>query len=164
MLVVSLKQHFPARFPEWWMSVILVLWGAYVALHPAMFTQTQSRDIFAGMTAMAGEFPPAALWGLSAVVIGMVRACALFINGAYTRTPVIRVLMSFTSAFIWTQVTIGLFKGGVEIPDIVLYAGLVMMDIVSVYRAATDLVFAEKMRHDIRQQGSRRHAVSSRIV
>jgi hypothetical protein len=148
MLIVSLKQHFPARFPEWWMSLMLVLWGSYVVLHPRVFTD----QALSGLVAMAGNFDPAGLWGLSAVVIGMVRGGALFVNGAYTRTPMIRLLMSFLSAFIWTQVCIGLFKSGVENISVVVYAGLVMMDIVSAYRAATDMVFAEKVRHELKKR------------
>lgn len=162
MLIVSLKQHFPARLPEWWMSSMLVLWGGYVVLHPGIFTASASRQMFSGMVAMAGDFDPAGLWGLSAVVIGMIRACALFINGAYTRTPMIRLFMSFLSAFIWTQVSIGLWKSGVENTGVVVYAGLVMMDIVSAYRAATDMVFAEKVRHDLKSM--RPPHVASRFV
>lgn len=150
MLIVSLKQHFPARIPEWWMSFMLVLWGGYVVLHPGLFTDPATRVIFSGMTAMSGDYDPAGLWGLSAVVVGMIRGCALFVNGAYTRTPMIRLLTSFMSAFIWTQVSIGLYKSGVANTGIVVYAGLVTMDIVSAYRAATDMVFAEKVRHDLK--------------
>ena len=152
MLIVSLKRHFPARLPEWWMSGMLVLWGGYITLHPGIFQAEPTRRLFSGMVAMAGDFDPAGLWGLSAVVIGLVRACALFINGAYIRTPMIRLFMSFFSAFIWTQVSIGLWKSGVENPGLVVYAGLVLMDIVSAYRAATDMVFAEKVRYDLKHK------------
>lgn len=150
MLIVSLKQHFPARLPEWWMSFMLVLWGSYVVLHPGVFTNPATAHITAGLAAMAGEFDPAGLWGLSAVLVGMVRVFALFVNGAYTRTPLIRLAMSFFSAFIWTQVSIGFFKSGVENMGIVVYAGLVVMDLVSAYRASTDMVFAEKARRDLK--------------
>lgn len=162
MLIVSLKQHFPARLPEWWMSLQLVMWGSYTVLHPGMFTQPSARIMFSGMVEMAGSFPPAGLWGLSAVFIGCIRAGALFVNGAYSRTPLVRLSMSFLSAFIWTQICLGLWKSGVENTGVVNYAGLVMLDIASAYRAATDVVYAEKVRHDLRkQQGSRRVQHSS---
>jgi len=67
MLIQSLKQHFPARFPEWMMAGMLSSWGAYVVLHPELFTDPRSASIFAGM-----------VWGLVALLIGMVRAFALF--------------------------------------------------------------------------------------
>lgn len=155
MMIVSLKQHFPARWPEWFMSAELFLWGVYVALHPQLFTNPATRTLLSGLTGMAGGFPPSAVWGLSAVSMGMCRAAALFINGAYTRTPLIRLLMSFGSAFIWTQVVIGLMKSGVPNTGLTVYAGLVVMDIVSAYRAATDMVFAEKAAHDLKQERRR---------
>lgn len=155
MLIVQLKHHFPARWPEWFMAGMSFAWGVYVNLHPELFTQPTTASLFSGLAAMAGNFPPAALWGMSAIILGLIRATALFINGAYTRTPVIRLGMSFASAFVWTQVFIGLLKSGVPNPGLIVYAGLVVMDIVSAWRAATDTVFAEKVRHDARQELSR---------
>lgn len=159
MLIVSLKQHFPARWPEWFMSALLVTWGGYTVLFPEIFTQPATAALVRGMIEMAGNFPPSAVWGLTALSVGVVRAVALFINGAYTRTPLIRVLMSFASSFIFTQVSIGFLKSGVPNWGLVVYPGLVVMDIVSVYRAATDMVYAEKTRHDIKQE--RRRVASS---
>lgn len=158
MLIIQLKRHFPARWPEWFMSGLLFMWGVYVALHPDLFDHPQTATVLAGMKSMVSGFPPSAAWGVSAVVLGLVRAGALFVNGAYTRTPLIRLTMSFLSAFIWTQVFIGLLKTGIPNPGLVTYAGLVVMDLVSAYRAATDVVFAEKARHDINKgrNGGRR--------
>lgn len=155
MLILSLKQHFPARWPEWFMSGMAFSWGTYVTLHPELFTQAATREVLSGLAMMAGSYPPAALWGLSAVILGFVRAAALFVNGAYTRTPAIRVLMSFLSVFVWTQIVIGLFKSGVPNMELVVYSGLIVMDIVSAYRATNDTVFAEKMRHDMKQERRR---------
>lgn len=158
MLIVELRKHFPARWPEWFMAGLSFMWGSYVALHPQIFVQPESRVMLSGLTQMAGSFPPAAVWGLSAVTLGLIRGAALFINGSYTRTPMIRLLMSFLSAFVWTQVVIGLLKTGVPNMGLVVYAGLVVMDIVSAYRAATDTVFAEKVRHDSKQEERRGRA------
>lgn len=155
MLIVSLKQHFPARWPEWYMSGMSFAWGAYMILHPQVFTQGATQEVLSGMAAMAGNFPPASLWGLSAVMLGVIRAAALFVNGAYTRTPLVRLVMSFASAFVWTQVCIGLWKSGVPNMGLIVYGGLVVMDIVSAYRATTDTVFAEKMRRDLKQERRR---------
>lgn len=155
MLIVSLKQHFPARWPEWFMSAVSFAWGSYVVLHPELFTQDATREVLSGLAAMAGNLPPAALWGLSAVILGLVRGAALFVNGAYTRTPLIRLIMSFLSAFVWTQVYIGLWKSGVPNMGLVVYGALVVMDIVSAYRATADTMFAEKLRRDLKQERRR---------
>lgn len=155
MLIVSLKQHFPARWPEWFMSGMSFAWGAYMVLHPQVFEQEATRVVLSGMAAMAGKFPPAALWGLTAIILGFIRGSALFVNGAYTRTPMIRLVMSFLSAFVWTQVFIGLWKSGVPNISLVVYGGMVVLDIVSAHRAAWDTTFAEKLRHDLKQERRR---------
>lgn len=155
MIIVSLKQHFPARLPEWWMSAVLLVWGLYVMTHPHIFTDPATRDLFSGMAAMTGYLDPARVWGGSAVMIGGVRAVALFINGAYTRTPMIRLCMSFLSAFIWTQVSIGFVNSGVANTGVVVYASMVVLDIMSAYRATTDMVFAWTIGGKSRTRGQR---------
>lgn len=155
MIIVELKRHFPARWPEWFMSGFAFFWGLYVSYHPQVFTQSATRETLAGLANMAGSFPPAAIWGLSPVILGLIRAAALFVNGQYTRTPMIRLFMSFASAFIWTQVFIGLLKSGIPNTGLVAYAGFVVLDIVSGYRAATDTVYAEKARHETKQEECR---------
>jgi hypothetical protein len=111
--------------------------------------------MLSGLATMAGGYPPSAVWGLLTVFLGLIRGAALFINGAYTRTPLIRLIMSFASAFVWTQICIGLVKSGVPNTGIIVYGGLVVMDIVSAYRAANDTVYAEKLRHDLKQERRR---------
>lgn len=155
MLILSLKQHFPARWPEWFMAGMSFAWGTYVVLHPELFTQDASRQMLSGLAKMAGGYPPSAVWGLLTVFLGLIRGAALFVNGAYTRTPLIRLIMSFASAFVWTQICIGLVKSGVPNTGIVVYGGWVVMDIVSAYRAANDTVYAEKLRHDLKQERRR---------
>ena len=150
MLIVSLKEHFPARFPEWLNSGVLFSWGAYVALHPDLFTNPATAQLFSGLAEMTWglDYNPAALWGLVGVVVALVRASALFVNGAYTRTPMIRLCMSFASAFIWAQVVIGFMNSGVSNTGLVVYGWLVVADIASAYRAGHDLALAEKQRLD----------------
>lgn len=153
MLIVSLKQHFPARLPEWHMAGLTFLWGVYVALHPGLFVQEATRQVFSGMFQMVADlpYPPSVVWGVACILVGGLRLVALFINGAYSRTPLIRLMMSFASAFIWTQVVIGLIKTGVPNTGLVIYSGLVLLDIMSAYRAGVDVVWAEKTRHDYKQ-------------
>lgn len=161
MLIVSLKQHFPARWPEWHQSGMALALGAYICLHPDLFTQPGTAQLFAGVALMVSWFgyPAFAVWGLILVTIGFVRAGALFVNGAYTRTPTIRLVMSFLSAFVWTQMAIGFLNSSISNTGIVVYSGLVIMDIVSAYRAAVDVVYAQKIRHDMKQ-GSNRADIS----
>lgn len=165
MIIKSLKTHFPARFPEWLVSGVLVSWGMYVWIHPDLFTNDATRVAFAGLVEMT-EFTghsPSAVWGLAALMVGVIRTGALFINGIHTRTPMIRLGMSFLSAFIWTQVAVGFGKSGVPNPGIILYAWLVVIDIASAYRAGLDVALSEKVRHDT-NKGIEDRAANNSVV
>lgn len=157
VIVVELKRHFNARWTEWFMAGFAFCWGLYVVFHPELFTQEATKHTLAGLASMTGSLPPAAVWGAGPMVLGMVRAATLFINGTWTRTPLIRLGMSFASAFIWTQVFIGFLKTGIPNTGLIPYFGYVVMDTMSAYRAATDTVYAEKVRHETKQDKSRGH-------
>lgn len=150
MIIRSLKQHWPARKLEWLMSGFLISWGLYVMFHPDMFADPRTSDLFAGMTEMASVVNayPALLWGGGAFATGVMRAIALFINGAMTRTPMVRLIGSFISMFIVTQVSVALWRSGVPNMGLVVYPWFVVADLLSSYRAAIDVVYAEKQRHD----------------
>ena len=106
------------------------------------------RDFRLSGVVMAGIVcpgaPPSSVWGLVAILVGMIRACALFVNGAYSRTPCIRLGMSALSAFVWAQVVIGLML--VPNMGLIVYSWLVVIDLVSAYRAAMDAAIAERNR------------------
>lgn len=114
MIIVSLQKHFAARAPEWFASGTMALWGLYLFLHPNLFEDPRLSEVFKGLNTFDQS-----TWATAALTVGVVRGMALFVNGAYTRTPLIRLLTAFLSAFIWTQVLIGLFKSGV--PNLGLY-------------------------------------------
>jgi hypothetical protein len=149
MIVRSLKQHFPARFPEWLNAGILSLWSIYVLFHPEMFVNAPTAALFAHMVVMAhwwGVASPALAWGLSGLVVGLFRTGALLVNGLHTRTPLIRLGTSFASAFIWTQIIVGLWRTGIPNTGLIVYGGLVFADLCSAYRAGCDVTWAEHHR------------------
>lgn len=153
MLIQSLKTHFPARALEWFGAGVMFTYGYYVITHPQLFTAPETAQLFSGLAQLAGFFgqPPIAI-GVMAVVTGLIRACALFVNGAVTKTPLIRLLTSFGSAYIWTSVSIGLVLSDVSNTGLVIYPWLLIADIVSGYRAGYDLVIAEKVAKQARAQ------------
>ena len=148
MVIRSLRQHWPARKMEWLMSGVMIAWGWYVLMHPAMFYDPATKALFGGMAAISAPITeyPALLWGGSAFVVGLARGIALFVNGAWTRTPLVRVVASFISMFIFTQIVIGLWQSGVPNTGLVVYPWFVVADLLSAYRAAVDVVHAEKQR------------------
>jgi hypothetical protein len=150
MLIKELQRHFPARMPEWTNALTMFCWGAYILLHPGIFTNP-TYGVFVQLAWTAADMPARVhiaenLWGLVAVWVGMLRAGALFVNGAYYRTPLIRVLTSAVSAFVWVQIVIGLWRLGQPSLELVLYSSAVVLDLISAYRASCDAATAELTR------------------
>ena len=135
---VDLKNHFAARATEWFNSLYLMAWGAYLILHPNLF-QGPTRPVWQGLE----QLMPQQYWAFGAFVAGTIRAVALFINGQWGLTPIIRVVTSFLCVGIWFCVTAGLIRSGVPNTGIVLFAGLMLSDMYSGFRAAGDAYEAE---------------------
>lgn len=146
MLVRELCKHFPARAPEWINAATMMVWGAYVVLHPSVLEQSY----FAGLKSMAWTFPAGNFWGLLTFAVGFVRMAALFVNGAYNRTPIIRLSASLVSAFVWSQIVIGLWILGDPSAGLVMYGSAVCVDLLSAYRASKDVAMVESTRRDAR--------------
>lgn len=130
------------------MSGLMLCWGLYVLIHPGLFTDPATAQMFSGMTSIAAPFTeyPALLWGGVAFIVGLARGIALFINGSWTRTPFIRLIAGFVSLFVLTQILIGLWKSGVPNAGLVVYPWLMFEDLLSVSGAAVDAVHAERER------------------
>jgi len=138
---LDLKTHFEARAIEWFNAFFLTAWGAYVILHPGLF-HGPSAPVWTGLLLLADQEQ----WGLGALIAGIVRVVALFINGQWGLTPLIRVFTSFTSVFVWFWVTVGLVKSDIPDTGIVVYSGLMLADVYSAFRAASDAYEAEAMK------------------
>ncbi len=166
MIIESLREHFPARFIEWFMAGLMLCWGLYVLATPEMFTDPSERELFAYMSSLSSWTGEQAhtVWGLGATLAGGLRAIALFVNGAYVRTPVIRVATSFVSAFIWTQILVCVVQSGLPNPAVAVYSWLVIADIVSAYRASKDAVHAEAQRRRERRGRAIRDAGLARFA
>lgn len=151
MLIQSLKTHFSARAMEWIGAGLMGTWGYYVITHPQLFTAPETARLFSGMVRIAEFFgqPPVAI-GIMALLTGVTRGGALFINGAYEKTPLIRLLAAFASAYLWTSVCIGFVLSDLSNTSLAVYPWLVVMDIVSGYRAGYDLVIAENTARQMR--------------
>jgi hypothetical protein len=139
-------QHFHARFAEWLNAGLLFLWGVYLLTHPTMFTDDRTKALWTGLYAYA-EQPT---WAACAMLIGFARITALYINGSHKRTPLVRLVTSFFSAFIWTQVTTGLVNAHVPNTGVVVYAGLVVADIYSAFKASRDVTFITRHEQTVK--------------
>lgn len=139
MIIMEFKKHFPPRAIEWLMSALLTSWGASVILQPGMFT---SNSVWSGMTAMAAQES----WGLYAFCVGLARGTALFINGAWYRTPHIRIVAAFACCFVWTQIMIGLLHSDTANVLTALIPWFIAADIYSSFRAGADASRAERIK------------------
>jgi hypothetical protein len=151
MLIKELRKHFPARLPEWWNAFTMFFWGAYILLHRGIFEEHIFDGLVAIATAWQSDGSTAAaerMWGLVAVVVGLTRACALFVNGSYSRTPMVRLIASLISAFVWCQVLIGLLSLPIATTGVVIYASVMGLDLLSAYRAGIDVAIAEATRRE----------------
>lgn len=143
MVVSTTWQHFQVRFSEWFAAFALFGWGVYLIVHPGMMLDSRVAALWTGMVAIMSQES----WGLIAVLTGACRLGALYVNGHHTRTPAVRLVASFFSAFVWTQVSIGLWKAGVPNTGIWVYPCLVVADIYSAFRASGDVTLVSKRLH-----------------
>jgi hypothetical protein len=148
---IELKRHFDTRAVEWMSAFMLTAWGSYVILHPGVFSGPLA-PAFTGMSRIA----PQEVWGFTSFLIGFIRIVALFINGQWGLTPIIRVATSFMSVFVWFWLSVGLYLSTVPAPGLVLYLGLMMSDMYSAFRAASDAYEAEAMKRlkELTEDGS----------
>ena len=151
MLIQSLKTHFTARRTEWIGAGLMTTWGYYYITHPQLITDPKSAPMFTGMVEVCAFFaqPPVAV-GVMALLTGVIRACALLVNGAYENTPLMRLVTAFASAYLWTSITIGFWMAGIANTGLAVYPWLAIMDIISAYSAGYDLVIAENNARKMR--------------
>jgi hypothetical protein len=127
---IQLQKHFAARSLEWFNALFLTGWGSYVILNPQLFSTVSTLS---GLTTLG----PQERWGLLAFTCGFIRLVALFINGHWGLTPWIRLITSVISIFAWFWISVGLFRSSPS-PDVIIYPGLLLADMFSAFRAASD--------------------------
>lgn len=92
---------YPDRMIEWLFSCMMISWGLWL-LVPGW--QTFANPQYRALALIAGE----PTWGIWSVMVGVVRAGALYINGSHWRTPLIRFICS-SLGLIWWLTLIYLF-------------------------------------------------------
>lgn len=149
--VATTWQHFQVRFSEWFVAIVMFGIGVYITLHPGMMTDPRSGILWTGMVGMMSQES----WGLAAAIIGGARLGALYVNGHHARTPTIRLIAAFFSAFFFTQLTVGLLKSGLSNTGVVTYACVVLADIYSGFRASQDVTFVSRRNRPIVTESGR---------
>jgi hypothetical protein len=91
---------YPERLPEWISSMVMLLLGVSFLL------PGETLSITGYHTLEEIGFTDTSM-GLTAVAVGVLRLAALYINGAWERTPAIRMVGAVLSGFIMMAFAIG---------------------------------------------------------
>lgn len=129
MIVIRIPTptHFRVRALEWVLSWIMLAIGFCLLLpYPTLDTPE-----FAPMRAWGDDM----MWGSVLSVLSLVRVAALWRNGGWSPSPVIRAVCSVISSTIWALFALGLDNAFVLLP---IFIGFVLTDIYSVGRASSD--------------------------
>jgi hypothetical protein len=105
---------------------------------PGLFQLPTYQPFFQPLLAWASQ----PIWGMFAFTMGFTRLGALFINGFWKRTPLIRLATAFLSVCVWFFITAGLFRAN-AILGVIVYGWHMVADIYSSFRSASDTVEAE---------------------
>lgn len=130
MLIVRFRQTFRERSCEWVLRLILAMWGYSVIQSPGLF----DRPYYAGLASAA----PQMVWGWASFSIGMLGMVVLFINGAWTRTPMLRQVAAGFGMIIWVMLMMGALSVEWRSPAFATYCGLFLLDALNMSYAARD--------------------------
>jgi hypothetical protein len=136
MIVTTSPSTHEARAIEWLSAAIMLVWGITLALPGDSVAQPHfSAFRHAHLT----EGMMAAVFG----IVGAARVVALYINGRWPKSPIIRIIGATAGAVLWSQVAWYLCSGtwllsGIPNAGVGTYAALAIADLFSISRAAFD--------------------------
>lgn len=120
------------RLFEWVMTIALLGLGFLVIQWPQSVVVSDFRYILHAVG-------PVHL-GIFFIVIGGFRIAALIANGSWRRGPIVRAVGALAGALVWGQMELALLllipiAGTPPSPGVPVYFGLVIGELISVYRA-----------------------------
>lgn len=122
--------HFRLRALEWGLAGILLTAGI-VLLNPY---PTFDQPVFVEMERVANENT----WGMFCTFIGVLRIGALYVNGAWVKSPWVRLVTALVSSLVWLQITLGLTSQPVVTLGVAIFPWFIAADWYSIWRAASD--------------------------
>jgi hypothetical protein len=136
MVVISTPSTHRERAIEWLSSAALLGWGITLAL-PG---ETLMQNHYVAFRAMGWS---EAILAWVFCLVGAARLVALYINGRWPKSPIVRIVGAIFGALIWGQVAYYLAAGtwmltGLPNTGVATYAILAAADIFSITRAAFD--------------------------
>ncbi len=132
MLILRLRNYaIKDRVAEWFMGSLIMVMGGGLALQPAIFT---ANPFFSDFVRVASPRE----WAVGLVALGVGRLAALTINGAWRRSPHLRLGTAFLSLFLWYQMSALAWESTVPNLGIAMYPALLLLEVYCVYFAACD--------------------------
>lgn len=98
----SLQTTFPTRAMEWFLGLAMMLLGLVFFYNAGLFAAYPGP--LAGLARIADQ----PTWAGVCFALGFMRIGALLINGLWWRSPLVRCIMAFLSAFVWYWLSFGL--------------------------------------------------------
>lgn len=132
MLLLHARQHFPARYSEWFLASILLTIGLLLLRPENIFAQSPA---YVGLARIANQ----TTWGWFCFVFGALRIVALIVNGSWVPSSYhLRAFTAFISCFFWFQFTLGLMATGNPTLMLATAPWLFLSDMVNCHRAASE--------------------------
>ena len=135
-VITRMLLHLNDRSLEWFSASVMLIWGITLLLPGETLSGPQYAAFNRfGLTEV--------FWSWAFGCIGMARLVALYINGRWPRSPLIRMAGAIFGAVSWMQVSYLLTAStymvtGVPNTGMGVYAALAIADLIGVYRAAFD--------------------------
>lgn len=133
-MVKYLLRHQPiqTKILEWLCAIEMTSWGMWLLLPLNTFS---TSDVYIVLSNHMSELQ----WGLLTFSLGLIRCIALYINGWWRRTPIIRIITSVISAAIWANIaaTFWVLSGGSSVA-IPVYICLMAADLIAAFIGGFD--------------------------
>lgn len=154
MIKLHFKNTFRERLPEWISALALIVWGLLVL---SEVPELWNKQYFSVLSRIATQNT----WGLTAVIIGIIRLIALGINGAWRPTAHFRAIGAVLGATLWSTVLISYTALDWNPPSMALKGAMIVLDIAAIWYAAGDAKLADLKAHNKQEVTKSLQAIKS---
>lgn len=127
------------RTLEWISAGAILAAGILLAMPGATFSNSPGYAAFAAVA-------PENVWAAFCCAVGLVRMVALWINGQWRRSPILRGATSVMGVCLWMLVVSLIMHASLPGPAMVLapYGALLTIDLISAWRSGRDYIESER--------------------
>ena len=145
LLILRLRDYtIKDRVAEWFMGAVIAAMGVGLILQPTIFVV---NPFFTGFLRVATP----SQWAFGLLTLGVARLSALTVNGAWRRSPHLRLIAAFLSMFVWYQLSALAWEVRVPNLGVAMYPLLLLLEVYCVYFAACDAGMADEAAKAVRE-------------